>query len=218
LPSSAPLLMLDHDGVVVDSFDVYSAALIEVCRHAGVAGVATPEDVLGLFEGNLFESLRARGADDDVLREIVLRGARALRNALPWVKPFPLMPQLLDELGDTHHVVIVSANEEDVVWAYLHRFKVTRVAEVVGARAGESKVDKIASLLLRFPDQETHWFVGDTAGDMREARLAGATPCGVAWGWHAPELLLEAGAETIAQTPAALLEIVAPEQSQDFWD
>ncbi|HET6496234.1 MAG TPA: hypothetical protein VFH61_12820 [Thermoleophilia bacterium] len=218
MSSLAPLLMLDHDGVVVDSFDVYSAALIEVCRRSGIRGVATPDDVLGLLEGNVFESLRALGADDAVVREIVLRGARALRNALPWVKPFPLMPQILDELGDTHHVVIVSACDEDVVWAYLHRFKVTRVAEVAGIGAGERKVDKITSLMRRFPGQETHWFVGGTAGDMREARLAGATPCGVAWGWHAPELLLETGAATIAQTPAALLEVVAPEQAQDFWD
>jgi phosphoglycolate phosphatase-like HAD superfamily hydrolase len=210
--------MLDHDGVVVDSFDVYSAALIEVCRRAGVEGVATPDDVLGLLEGNVFESLRALGADDAVVLESVRRSARALRNALPWVKPIPLMPQVLEELGDTHHVAIVSPSDEDVVWAFFHRFRVTRVAEVVGARAGESAVDKITALMHRFPDQETYWFVGDTAGDMRAARLAGATPCGVAWGRHSPELLLDAGAATIVQTPAALLEVVAPGQAQDFWD
>lgn len=210
--------MLDHDGVVVDSLDVLSNALVEACRGARVAGVATPRDVLGLFEGNVFERLRALGADDAAVCEVMRRSARALRNALPWIRPFPLMPQLLNELGDSHHIVVVSSNEEEVVWAILHRFKVTGVAEVAGAGAGESKVDKIGSLIRRWPDQETHWFVGDTAGDMREARLAGAAPCGVAWGWHPPELLLEAGAVAIANTPADLLEIVAPGQADDFWD
>ncbi len=216
--SIAPLLMLDHDGVVVDSFEVFSYALVEACRRVGVEGVATAEDVLGLFEGNVFEGLRALGADDAAVREVVLRSARAVRNALPWIKPFPLMPQLLDELGDTQHIVVVTSSEEEAVWALLHRFKVTGVAEVAGVGAGESKVEKIESLRRRFPDQAAAWFVGDTVGDMREARSAGAVPCGVAWGWHSPDLLLEAGAAAIAETPADLLRIVAPGQVDDFWD
>ena len=51
---------------------------------------------------------------------------------------------------------------------------------------------------------------------MREARPAGATPLGVAWGWHDPELLTAAGAERIAATPADLLAIVAPELAAGF--
>ena len=52
--------------------------------------------------------------------------------------------------------------------------------------------------------------------DMREARLAGATPLGVAWGWHDREQLEAAGAERIAESPADLLAIVAPELAADF--
>jgi len=70
--------------------------------------------------------------------------------------------------------------------------------------------------MARFPGQASYWFVGDTAGDMREARLAGATPLGVAWGWHGREQLEAAGAERIADTPADLLAIVAPELAADF--
>ena len=50
----------------------------------------------------------------------------------------------------------------------------------------------------------------------RSTRLAGVTPLGVAWGWHDPEVLEEAGAERIADSPADLLAIVAPELSADF--
>lgn len=214
-----PLLMLDHDGVVADSFDVFSLALIEACRRVGLREVATPEDVLELFEGNVFERLRALGADDGAVAEIKRRTALTVRNALPWIQPFPLMPQLLNELGSTHRVAIVTSGDEQVVWAFLRRHKVTGVTEVVGAAAGESKAEKMSALLSRAGTaQETWWFVGDTAGDMREARLAGATPCGVAWGWHDPDLLLEAGAAAIAETPPDLLDIVAPWLSEDFWD
>lgn len=213
-----PLLMIDHDGVVLDSFDVYATALIDACRRVGLNGLAEPDDVLRLFEGNIFAGLRALGADDRVLGEITRRSALTLRNALPWLRPFPLMPQLLDELGDTHHLVVVTASDEELVHAFLRRYRVTGVAEVLGAQAGESTTLKMWALLARFPDQPPPWFVTDTAGDVREALLAGVRPCGVAWGWHEPQDLLAAGAEAVAETPAALPAILAPGAAADFWD
>lgn len=46
--------------------------------------------------------------------------------------------------------------------------------------------------------------IGDTAYDIEMANAAGARAIGVAWGYHLPEELIEAGAEAIAQTPAEL--------------
>ena len=44
--------------------------------------------------------------------------------------------------------------------------------------------------------------IGDTAYDIEMARAAGCRAIGVAWGYHAPEELLAAGAEAVAQTAA----------------
>jgi phosphoglycolate phosphatase len=216
MSASLPLLMLDHDGVVVDSLDVFCTSLIEACRQLGIGGVAAPEDVVALFAGNFYECLRAAGADEAQISEAMRRTARALRNALPWLRPFPLMPEVLAELAEARHLVIVTSNNGDLVKAFLRRHRIAGVAEVAGAEAGHSKTAKIETLLARFPGQETYWFVGDTAGDMREARRAGATPVGVAWGWHDPELLEAAGAERIAASPADLLAIVAADLAADF--
>lgn len=46
--------------------------------------------------------------------------------------------------------------------------------------------------------------IGDTAYDMEMARAAGVRAIGVAWGYHAPEELLAAGASAVAATPAEL--------------
>ena len=213
---SKPLLMLDHDGVVVDSLEIFSSAFLEGCRRNGVTGISTQDDVLRLFDGNVYESLRASGADDEQVRRVVRRAADALRLALPALRPVPLMPEVVRELAEARHLVIVTSNTADVVQAFLRRHGIHGVAEIAGAEAGQSKVDKIAALVARFADQGRHWFVGDTAGDMREARLGGATPVGVAWGWHDREQLEAAGAERIADTPADLLAIVAPELATDF--
>lgn len=48
--------------------------------------------------------------------------------------------------------------------------------------------------------------IGDTAYDMEMARAAGTRAIGVDWGYHHPQELREAGAEFIAETPAALQE------------
>jgi phosphoglycolate phosphatase len=213
---TGPLLMLDHDGVVVDSFEIFTTSFVEACRRIGLSQIATAADVLALFEGNVYESLRAAGADDAQIREAVSRSAAALRLAMPALRPFPLMPDVLAELAEARHLVIVSSNASDVVELFLRRHGIAGVAEVAGAEAGRSKVTKVEALMARFPGQENYWFVGDTAGDMREARLAGATPLGVAWGWHSREQLEAAGAECIADTPADLLAIVAPELAADF--
>ena len=50
--------------------------------------------------------------------------------------------------------------------------------------------------------------IGDTAFDIAMARAAGCRAIGVAWGYHAPEELLEAGAEAVALTTAELEDLI----------
>ncbi len=45
---------------------------------------------------------------------------------------------------------------------------------------------------------ETTVMIGDTSFDMAMARNAGVRGLGVGWGYHAPELLFDAGAESVA--------------------
>jgi len=213
---SRDLVMFDHDGVIVDSFEVFATVFVDACRMAGIDAVTTPDQVLALFEDNLYTSLRAAGASDSQIAKALSRTAEALVRASHWLRPFPLMPQVLAELGESRTVVIVTSSPGAVVEGWLRRHGVQGVAEVAGAETGRSKVEKIRDLTARFAGQQAYWFVGDTAGDMREARDAGVTPLGVAWGWHDPELLEQAGAERIAATPAELLAIVAPDLTADF--
>ena len=50
--------------------------------------------------------------------------------------------------------------------------------------------------------------IGDTAYDIAMARAAGVRALGVAWGYHAAEELLAAGAEAVAQTADELGELI----------
>lgn len=50
--------------------------------------------------------------------------------------------------------------------------------------------------------------IGDTAFDVEMACTAGVRAIGVAWGYHAPEELLAAGAESVARTATELRDMI----------
>ena len=50
--------------------------------------------------------------------------------------------------------------------------------------------------------------IGDTAYDIEMAKAAGCRAIGVAWGYHAPDEVLAAGAEGVARTAAELREML----------
>lgn len=50
--------------------------------------------------------------------------------------------------------------------------------------------------------------IGDTVYDIEMAYAAGCRALGVAWGYHAPDELLAAGAEAVAETPQHLGEML----------
>lgn len=52
--------------------------------------------------------------------------------------------------------------------------------------------------------------IGDTVFDMQMAASAGVRAIGVSWGYHAPEELLGAGAECVADEPAAIGRYLGP--------
>jgi phosphoglycolate phosphatase len=211
------LVMFDFDGVIVDSLDVFSTAFLDACTAAGVEGFTSPDDLLAVMEDNFYAGMRARGVDDARVAEVLRRLGSALVRARHWLKPFPLVPEVLEDLADARTVIVVTSSPTEVVEGWLRTHEVHGVTEIAGAETARSKVEKIHALQARFPGQEVYWYVGDTAGDIREAREAGVTPLGVSWGWHEPEMLMEAGAERVAFSPAELLTIIAPELAGDFF-
>ncbi|HOT24035.1 MAG TPA: HAD family hydrolase [Thermoleophilia bacterium] len=204
-----PLVLFDYDGVLADSFAVLSEAFLAASRKEGLAALRTPDDVKSLFEDNVYASLRRSGGTAAQVRRVLARVSAAAVREAPTIAPFPGMPEAVTVLSEKWHIVIVTSNSEAVVAEWLRQHRVDGVSEVAGSETATSKVEKIRRLVAAHPGQQRPWFVGDTVGDMREACEAGATPLGVAWGWHEPERLLVAGAERIARTPAEIVTIVS---------
>ena len=90
--------MFDFDGVIVDSLDIFSTAFLDACsgrRRGRLQDARRPARGDG---GQLLRRhARARRPDDARVAEVLRRLGDTLVRARHWLKPFPLMPQVLEE-------------------------------------------------------------------------------------------------------------------------
>ena len=196
------LIMFDFDGVIADSLDAQSRACVETLRARGFADLATPEKFLEFTETNWFEALAAAGLPADVVEEL-----EDAFGASPVPDLFPGMPEVLERLATAHPVLVISSSRTKAVSRVLAKRGVRGVAEVIGGDQEASKTRKIAGARRRFGCALPAWYVGDTVGDILEARAAGATTVGVAWGWHGAERLAKVRPDHLAHAPSDLLQL-----------
>ncbi len=173
--------MFDHDGVLVDSFAVFTASFAAACRAHGHPEIAGPAQVVALFDDNVYESMATLGMDRDVIRAIIHDTAAALA-ASSDLHPFPGVPELLAGLAPRFDVVVITSNAGAVVRDFMARERLAGlVGDVLGVEAGTGKVGKIATVIARYPGQSRYYYVGDTRGDMLEgaAGRRHAAGCGL---------------------------------------
>jgi len=203
------LFLFDFDGVLVNSLDLYAEAVTRILERIGTPIVKSKEDYLALFDGNFYESMAAAGVDlaayNETVKEIL---PRIDTNAM---KPFDGLIPVLAALQKDSILAVVSSNGYRTIRTMLDRFGFAPYfREILGADFRISKKEKIAYTLEKYGiPGERAFYVGDTAGDIREARAAGVRSVAVTWGWHSRERLAAAGPDFLVDTPEELLTIPA---------
>ncbi len=129
-------------------------------------------------------------------------------------RPFPEIPNLLNELNTLEIRTAVLSNKPDSPTREIvgELFPHSPFAIVRGARDGVPLKPDATSALAVVTElgiqPEKSVFVGDTSIDMKTGRNAGMRTVGVTWGFREADELLEAGAEHIIEEPLQLLEIL----------
>ena len=200
--AQSKLIMFDFDGVIVDSLDHQCRAFVETLRAEGFADLATAERFLEFTESNWFEALAAADVPPSVVSEV-----ENAFSAAPSPGLFPEMATVVERLAAAHRVIVITSSRTDVVERVLAEHSVRGVAEVIGGDQDESKTRKIDNTRRRFGRALAAWYVGDTVGDILEARRAGVGTVGVAWGWHGVERLRRANPDHMAHAPSDLLDL-----------
>ncbi len=203
------LFLFDFDGVLVDSLDLYAEVVTRCLERIGTPIVKSKEDYLALFDGNFYESMAQRGVD-------LARYAEAARELLPRIdydamKPYDGLIPVLAALAQDHVLAVISSNGYRTIRTMLERFGFAPYfREIFGADFLLSKKDKIAHVLEKYGiPRERAFYIGDTAGDIGEARAAGVGSVAVTWGWHSRERLAAAHPDFLVDTPEGLLAVAA---------
>lgn len=218
--SEAPRLVLfDCDGTLVDSQHHIVAAMQKAfAKHALAAPAADMvRRLVGLpLEISVRHLLQAMniGADADAVVAAYREAAFAMRHAPDHDEP--LFPGLLDALaaleGDGYLLGIATGKARRGLDATLSlhglhdRFITLQTADIARGKPDPDMV--LRAMRETGAEPGSTLVVGDTTFDILMARNAGARAVGVAWGYHDPAELLEAGALAVAESYGELPALI----------
>jgi phosphoglycolate phosphatase len=208
------LFLFDFDGVLVDSLDLYAEAVARCLERIGMPIVKNRADYLALFDGNFYESMATRGVD---LAAFALAAGEILpRIDYDAMKPFAGLIPVLEALQKNHSLAVISSNGYRTIRAMLTRFGFDPYfREIFGSDFLFSKKEKIDHALEKYAiPREKAFYIGDTAGDMVEARAAGVRSVAVTWGWHDRERLVAVRPDFVVDTPEGLLSIASTDENE----
>ena len=196
--------MFDYDGVIVDSFEIFTSTFMEACRAGGYDGFENTASLMDLLNGNFYEAMSQRGLSARQIDAIVAHAFQLeVQRHASEVKLFRGMRDLLLRLSQRHLLTVITSNFSSIVQCFLEKERLFCFADVLGGETEKSKVKKIEKTMARYPDLPA-FYVGDTSGDMVEGKKAGAATVAVTWGWHGAEKIRCAAPDFTVHTPAEL--------------
>jgi len=199
-------LIFDYDGVIADSLDIFMDCFIKACNEAGFSDIASKQEFLLLFEGNMFEKMMNKGmSKQQILRIMHILKDELLRNQ-DKVHVFPGMKTTLHKLSMENTLLIITSNESNVVKQFLLSEDLNIFADIYGSEIEPSKVKKIEMIKHRYK-KDSLFYIGDTVGDIIEGKQAGVGTIAVSWGWHDVERLQKAFPSHVVSKPEELIAL-----------
>lgn len=207
------LIVFDVDGTLVDSGHYIHAAMTEAFEAAGLPGpeLAEVHRIIGLSLPVALARLRP-GLPAEMVERIAgfYKGsyhARHLRDLAPL---FPGARACLEALAAREDLVlgVATGKGRRGLDAMLQHHGLTGFFGTLQCADDHPSKPHPAMLQAAMAEAgvapERTMLVGDTTFDVEMALAAGALGMGVAWGYHAPEALREAGAADVAPDFEAL--------------
>lgn len=193
-------ILFDFDGVIADSF----ALAFDVGR--AIHPHLTEKSYRALFEGNVYESLKAIGQDGRSDEYFALFGPRAKEET----HLIPGMDRVVATLAADYPLVIISSTVTTHIREFLTSHGlVSYFIEIMGQDVHTSKVEKMRMVFEKYATTAGNCvFVTDTLGDMREAKEHDLGVIAVPWGFHPRETLEKGIPFRIVARPAELLDAV----------
>lgn len=209
-------ILFDLDGTLLNTLD----DLMDACNHA-LRSVGEPErtrEEVRQFVGNgiglLMERAIPGGRSHPRFREALadLKSYYQTHSQVK-TKPYPGVLELMEALSEQGALLAVVSNKPDAAvkllcGQYFSRYVTVAIGEREGVRRKPAPDTVLTALRALGAEPDSGVYVGDSEVDVATARNAGLPCISVTWGFRDPEALLEAGAETLVDTPKELLALL----------
>ncbi|MBW8783304.1 MAG: HAD-IA family hydrolase [Novosphingobium sp.] len=208
------LAVFDCDGTLVDGQHAVCAAMDDACATVGIAAPnrQAVRRIVGLSLPLAVRRLLPDASEDShaAVVEAYKTAYRSARERGALAEPlFDGIAGLLATLHDAGWSLGVATGKSDRGVAHClashglaERFTTLQTADRHPSKPHPAMLEAALAEAVAAPEHSV--MIGDTVFDMAMARAAGVRALGVAWGYHAPHELIEAGAEFVAADPAAL--------------
>lgn len=185
------LLCFDYDGVIVDSLDQHLIAVTAAHRELGCGRAplrADFESVEDLSYEGFAKHLGIPPSECARWKQSVLAHLQNDRVVSP---VFSEVPPVIKELGSRFPIVIITSNIRAIVEPSLATLGLSScIEDIFDGLSRGTKADriKLASERKGIPLSSTY-MIGDTRGDIRHAKAAGAKAIAVGWGYQSKGVL-----------------------------
>ncbi len=219
---------MNYDAVIFDLDGTLCDTLPDIHRSVNLtlAALGLPErefahTALGINHGSrrLIAHALPEGADEKAVTDTLALYMKIYAEHLcDTTVPYPGVSKLLSRLSLSGVKLAILSNKPDALTKRLAEHCFPGVFDVtVGQGRYPVKPSPeaplaVAAMLSTAPDRIL--FVGDSDVDIITAHNAGMTSVGVKWGYRSCEVLENAGAEHIADTPDEIYDIIITEENK----
>jgi len=201
------ILLLDFDGVILDSLPIVVGVYNNLLKKYQISKQFTEDEFRNLFLGNFHDGLTKIIKDKKIREKILEEKTKAYIQSKAEFKIFPEIKNVLENLSKQAKLIIISSNHSNFITEILNYHNIEYIDKILGADIEKSKVKKIKSQTEKYPDHKIY-YVGDTVGDIREAKLARVKVIGVTWGFHSREILVKENPDFLINKPSELIQII----------
>ncbi|WP_233549730.1 HAD hydrolase-like protein [Cellulomonas rhizosphaerae] len=207
---TAPLLLLDLDGTLTDSYPGIASSVAHAYTASGLA-VPTPTELRSIIGPPLHDALLEQGMSVSQAESMVAHYRSAyVAGGMFDNSVYAGIPEALVALRDAGAALLVATSKPEVYAVPIcERLGIAPLVDgIFGASlepGSATKAGVIARALTGRDPDEARLMVGDREHDVVGARAHGVDCVGVAWGYAHDGELEEAGAVEVVDSPAALV-------------
>ena len=203
------LIILDYDGVLIDSLTDAIAVGGDFCRSISHDRVPSEETIGALDIMTYDELARSIGLSPGQVERFSSHVFDRFQTISPTMAFFPGIESLLHRIA-SKNIAIVSGNAKNVISAKLAAHDLAeKITCIYGALEPGDKVEKILKVCSHFGvDVGSSCMIGDSVSDIRYAKCAGVQSIAATWGWQTQDKLIKEQPDFIVNNVRELAALI----------